>query len=443
MNRFPTVNRATVNRATVNRATVNRALIRILLPLLMLGAGWRVLQQLKAALVVRAEPSPASLERAIDSSPEEPSYHFKLAIVYRDLPELRDLRKAKLHLDRAIELNPYNWRYRRELAQLYELSGLEQEAEQALLTALRLNPRSSNYRWRLANFYLRRGALEQAIPQLEAATAADSQLLGPALGLLLKAGGSYAQLDRIWPDDRMARLGLLNLLSRRQPTPGEPPALDFLRRLWGTLMADFESLPIRAGSAFVERLLGERRFDEARQRWVELVEAGGLIDSDFASKANYVWNGEFEAPIGQGILDWPQEATAGDAIALAAGEGWAQSTALRLTFDSRQNPRPALTGPQILIDPGSGYRLRFRARARDLSSDPSLRLEVLDGPSRRVLWHTEPLQGSFDWLPFEGSFEVDSASHWIDLRLRWVTRQPDDNPFRGILWLDSVKVTQR
>ncbi len=422
---------------------VNRILLRVLLPLLIASAGWQVLHQFAAAQIARANPSPEALEEALRWNSDEPSYHFKLAIVRRDVPELRDLGQARHHLEHAVELNPYNWRYRRELAQLYELSGLEQEAEEAFQTAVSLNPSSGTYRWRLANFYLRSSSLEKAIPHLEVALATDPRLRRPALGLLIKAGGSYPQIDSVWPDDRLARLDLLRLLCRRRPQATDPPVLDFLRQLWNALLDEAEPLAIEDGTFFVERLLEEQLFHEARDRWIELAHVSGVVDSAFESKSNYVWNGEFEAPLTQTPFDWQPSAAAGYTVAPITGEGFVGSTALRLDFDGSQNLSLSALGPKILVDPGLAYRLSFRVQANDLSTDQGVYLEVLDGPSRQVLLRTKPVLGSLAWTRFEDSFNVGSESHWIFLRLR---RNPSlcfDNLFRGILWLDSVEVTKR
>jgi len=422
---------------------VNRILLRVLLPLLIASAGWQVLHQFAAAQIARANPSPEALEEALRWNSDEPSYHFKLAIVLRDVSELRDLEKARHHLEQAVEFNPYNWRYRRELAQLYELSDLEQQAERAFLTAVSLNPNSGNYRWRLANFYLRHRSLDKAIPQLEVALATDSRLRRPALGLLLKAGGTYRQLDTIWPDDRSARLDLLRLLCQRKPRTGEPPALDYLRQLWSALLEDPEPLAIEDGTLFVERLLGEQLFHEARNRWIELARTGGVIDSAFESKSNSVWNGEFEAPLTQASLDWQPGVASGYTMGVVAAEGFEGSRALRLDFDGSQNLSLSTPGPKILVDPSQGYRLSFRARATDLSTDQGVYFEVLDGSSQEVLLRTEPVLGTLAWTRFESSFDVGSESHWINLRVRRNPSLRFDSLFRGILWLDSVEVTKR
>ncbi len=188
---------------------------RWLLALCLLAAGWRTWPRFVAAYDLRAEPGVERLEAAVRRVPDDPGHHFRLGVAYRDLPEALDLARSRIHLERAAALNPYSWRYRRELAQLYELDGRLPEAEAAYLESVRLNPGSADYRWRLAHFYVRAGSLADALPHFRAALTGDPRRRPGALAFLLKSGASRAQVEAAWPMTPEARVELLRLLCER------------------------------------------------------------------------------------------------------------------------------------------------------------------------------------------------------------------------------------
>ncbi len=426
---------------------MNRLLIRIVLPLLIVAAGWRVLQQFRAAQIARNQPTTEGLRKAIQLDPEGSGYYFLLGIAHRDLPELQNPHKARAHLENAVALNPYNWRYQRELAQLYELSGETRDAEEAFLRAVELSPKSGIYRWRLANFYLRNLSLDKAVPHLEQALAADRGLLEPAFGLLLGAGGSYRQIDRVWPKDQEARRLLLRLVCLRQPSPGEPPrrgasamssSEDFPRQLWDRLLAGREPVPLADGQVYIDLLLKERRFEEARLRWIEITSNNGIPDTQFELGHNLIWNGDFERPITQTGFGWKVRDADGYTAALVKGEGFDGSGSLRITFDGSRNMSLSGIQQRVFVEPGRPYRLSFRARTQNLSTDQGVFFEVQDGPSRGQIPTARRLLGSTPWTNYSSA--IVPQSPWIHVLLRRDTSLRFDNRLHGVLWIDSVRL---
>jgi putative inorganic carbon (HCO3(-)) transporter len=419
--------------------------IRAVLALFLLFAGWRVADPWRAAWIAHTRPTVEGLHMAAQVDPEASVFPFRLGLAYRDLPEIQDLARSRDYLERATLLNPYNWRYRRELAQLYELSDLTAEAEQAFLAAVRLSPRSGTYRWRLANFYLRKGALEQAVAQLEVALIADQTLFEPAFGMLRKAGGTYEQIDRVWPEDPPARLRLLKLLCQRDGSVSEAADLDFLLALSGRLLDSPQPPTVADGDLCIRHLMKARRFEEARRQWIRFGRRNDLQDVDFEDQRNYVWNGKFETLVTQATLGWRLRGFGGSGgsggytVTLAEGEGAEDSTALRIDFDGTQNPNFSGVEQQMVVDPSRTYQLSYRIRSQELTTDQGIFLEILDGSDHRVVLTTVPTLATTPWTTYTRLLEV-TESHSLLLRLR---RRPSlriDNLLRGTLWLDSVSI---
>lgn len=417
---------------------MSSSLLRALLSLLLVVAAGRVHRQLEAARMVRGETTLEKLERALRLDPQGYRYHFGLGIAYRDLPEIADLARARIHLEKAVELNPYSWRYRRELAQLYELSGRTAAAERAYLEAIARNPRSGSYRWRLASFYARNDSISKAMPHLKAALAADRRLYGAAFDLLLKAAGDGDHVTQVWPEDRPARLALLHLLCGRDEPPDGAFGLDFLKRIWNPLLEAPRPLSVVEGDVCIRYLVGTRRFEEARQQWIALTRANGLRDADFESRSNHVWNGGFDLVATGAELAWRLPGAAGCSVAVAAGEGL-DSAALRIDFDGTANLGLAGVEQRLIVDPGRTYQLSYHARSQEISSDQGFRFEVLGAVSHQLLLATEPILGSRPWSRVTGTFET-GAEHSVLLRLVRTPSLRLDNLVRGTLWIDSVGV---
>ncbi len=189
---------------------------RWLLVACLLAAGGRTLPRFLAAYGLHSEPGLERLEAAVRRAPDDPGHHFRLGVATRDLPQAMDLERSGRHLEKAIELNPRNWRYRRELALLHELAGRPSEAEKSYLEAVRLNTGSADYRWRLAHFYLRSGSLDKALPHFRTALEAEPRRRRSALASLLEAGAGRAQILAAWPASEEARAELPGLLCGEQ-----------------------------------------------------------------------------------------------------------------------------------------------------------------------------------------------------------------------------------
>lgn len=415
---------------------MHRLLLTTILPLLIAAAGWRVMQQFRAAQIAHHQPTPEGLLEAIRLDPAEPGYHFRLGVAYRDVPELRNPALAQGYLETAVELNPYNWRYRRELAQQYELSGQIREAEDAFLRAVEISPRNGSYRWRLANFYLRHRSIDQAVPQLKLALAADHSLLEPGLRLLLKVGATDEQLGRFWPDDHEARRRLMRLLCQLEPSPGRPPSQSFLRQLWDQWLAGAVPTQLVDGQVYIDRLIAEHRSEEARARWIELTNDNHLLDPQFELERNLIWNGEFEWPFAQAGLGWWTRDAEGYTATRAEAEGHDGSGCLRIAFDGSLNLSFTGVWQRVIVGPGRSYRLTFRARTQDLVTDQGVFFDVRDGATDKQLLETEQLLGSMPWTSY--AFDFVAESPWIRFLLRRDPSRRFDNQLSGNLWIDSM-----
>lgn len=420
-----------------------RLLLTVLLPLALLAAVWRIVPRMLATQIAAGAQAPAALERAARWDPQNPDYPYLLGRYYRDLSELRDLEAATRHSERAARLAPSSWRAHWQLAQLYELLGQGDRAEQELLQATSLSPRDPTMQWRLANLYLRAGDLERMAPPLRVALAGDRSLLRPALSLLTKSGTRLEILDRVWPRAPADRLVLLEGLAsgndRREPPDPERHA--FLLAEWDRIVTAAEPPDVARGAFLVRYLLAQGFPAEARQGWIRLAAANNLEDAAFASEENLLWNGRFELPFSQSPLDWRILQGAGHSVAAAAGEGVYDSTALRIDFEGSDNLDLSSVRQTAVVRPGTKYELIYQARSAGLTSDQGVFLELFDPGTGQVLLRTEPVLGMTPWSLTLATFETPPTSDRIELRVRRLRSRRIDSRLAGTYWLDNVMIS--
>lgn len=404
---------------------------------LALLAGWTVFPHQRAAALGQEGASLESLQAAHHWNPDDPLVHYRLGIAYRDLPQHQDLERARQHLERAVELNPYAWTYRRQLAVLYELSGHDDDARATYQEATRLNPRSASHRWRLANFELRQGDLDAAAEEIGRALALDPSLARPGLSLLVKAGVDGRRIERTWPRDFDSRRRLLHLATNHASVGALPDAEPLLGSLWRELLAASEPLSVEDGALYVRHLLSGPSPHQAQRAWIELTERNGLADPDYRSGTNLVWNGDFERPLTGDGLGWRVRQADGFEAERAEDGG---STVLRLVFDGTTNLAFEHLEQRVVAPSAGPYRLEARVRAEEISTDQGLALDVWDGGGRRLLV-TEVFTGTTPWQTVAGTLSVPADDPRVTLRLRRQRSLRIDNKLRGSFWIDDVRLT--
>jgi hypothetical protein len=357
----------------------------------------------------------------------------------RDSLAFRDPEVAAAHLRRAVELNPFYWRYRVELAVVDELSGDPDVAEVSLLEALRLNPRDGAAFWHLANFYLRQRETERAAEILGDAVGADPRLAEVAFRQLRKADVSFRSIDQVWPQDQRARLSLLRLsLAEAAPNTDSPP-ITFLDQQWTRLTAAPENLTVSQGTPVIDHLLRRGQSQLAKRRWVELNLLNAIKDHAFQSGKNRVWNGGFELPQSKSGLGWRLGTTNDYSAVLVPATESGTDRALRVDFFGRVNLDFSGVQQIVVVRPGEHLRLECRMRSQTLTTLEGPFLQVLD-ETYRQLAATAPILGDTPWTTQAVAFRVPKETRILYLRVRRRASGRIDSRISGTLWIDEVQL---
>ena len=172
---------------------------------------------------------------------------------------------------------------------------------------------------------------------------------------------------------------------------------DALDQVYGALQDDGALSAAEAGQWY-DWLIHSGLWGEAYSRWVS-----GLHLAPGATLP-LVYAGDFEsAPTGTGF-DWHVEGAPGVGIERVAVAGATGDHAARVSFLGRRSPDIHFE-QDLLLAPGA-YRLRFRAKARDLLSDVGLEWAVSCLGPAGDLGASARLKGSFEWKDVEAGFTV-------------------------------------
>ena len=437
-------------RASVRDGAVLRRVLWAL-ALVVLGAGMVETGRTRLALGFASlasvegdgeeEPEAAirRLERGLAWHPDLPSLHLRLGLLYREAPEVRSPKQARSHLERAIELNPWSWRYPRELARLYDGLGQFEPALGAHLEALARDPRSPRGHWRLAELGLRHDRPRLARLWLRRAVAGDPRFVSEVVPRWLALGGTTEDLIEAWP--RSLRGELLDQLVRHSAS-GEAA---------GTLGADLDALfddwveglrapDVGLAETYLEHLLTARREPRALEAWHRLLIADlGVTPESLAQ--DRLWNGDFERPVLGGPLAWKIPGPrgpgrpSGERVAGAGPEG---STALRIRFESEQTAdrRVRRLRQDVVVEPGE--RLVLSSALAAEGELTGVRLQLFDPVARQVLVEGPRVNPGEGWVTSRLPVQVGEQRR---LRVRLALDRPavgDDGA--GILWIDDVSL---
>ncbi len=401
--------------------------VRAALAALLLISGWSVAKKFIALQIASDRTIPA-YEEALGWVPDESVYHFRLGRLQLDDIDLLNLESAGQHLKTAIKLNPFYWRYWRELARYHEARGDTANTGKALLRCLEIQPFSAADRWRLGNFYIRQGRIQEALEQIHQAIELDPTYRQAALMLLWRVGLGRDLVDTLWPADADSQLMLVRFLVKNGGDES------FVRERWARCVEAIrktkgETSPLTHGAFYLDHLYREKKFRELRDEWVGLNRLAGIEDREFASRRNFVWNGRFQRPIGSGLLDW--------SLAKSDAYDVDQPGLLRLEFKGTANLIFGMA--QTLVLPAGKYVFSARMKGEDLTTEEGPYFVVI-GSAGTVLVKTDQLHGTVPITDYRAEFAVPDPYQVVSVQMRRGRSKRIDNKLKGVCWVESVRI---
>ncbi|MDE2179153.1 MAG: tetratricopeptide repeat protein, partial [Xanthomonadaceae bacterium] len=307
------------------------------------------------------------------------------------------------------------------------------QAEARFRIAARLDPRDVATQSWLAAAALRAGRLQDALWHLDAvlrvrpdlAAALDPQLLALAL-----APGAQPAWSAVFAAQPPWGPGFFTWACR-QPTSANP-AVDVL---YASLRATPAGLDAGEWGAYLDRLLGQRRWMDAYLAWVQ-----SLPPAQRAHLDN-VFNGDFSDPVSNRGFDWHLDYVPGAEVRVVPRAGSAGS-ALEVHFLDQRVAFAGQVRERLALAPGH-YRLSGLARLDDLRNERGLQWTVSCAGDGRLIGATARMRGSQPWRLFSADVRVPATgcgAQWLRLGLAW--RIPAEQWAGGRAWFTDLRVVR-
>lgn len=370
------------------------------------------------------------LQEAARDRPADPELQRQLGLLYLFDPVLLDAERAMIHLQRAVELSPFDWSLWIDLGRASEQRGQRPQASQAYQKAIALAPTYFRPRWVYANFLLRSDRAEPGINEFAHLAEANPDAALQIFDLIWQASGGNSQVlvafgQRLSSD--ITRSQLVAFLAQREK-------YEAAVAVWDGMRPDPE-LKVTSGLAIIARLIQAQQWDQAHRLWQQVLPARyGYLPSDEVT----FWNRGFERdPLRTGF-DWMLESSPEVEASIAATANQAGARSLLLRFRQHENVRFGGVSHYLLVNPSTHYRLRFQYKTEDMLARNGLAVEVTDAERpERLRVGSPPLRNPTEWTEEALTFQTSADTRVILLR---ILRQPTNvlhDYIAGKVWFDE------
>jgi tetratricopeptide (TPR) repeat protein len=430
------------------KSALTRALVLMLILMLVWPAVHRSVELFRADRIIRNAQTVESYSRAILYDPSNAILWWHRGRLQHYSLNDTDIQKAIRDYQRALALNKRLSQAWVDLADCYERTGRNEEAEAALDSAIATKPYSPLIRWQAGNFFLRRGNLPRMYECFRLASQYDIEKLAPAIELSWKADSDHAEiLDRLLPDTLPANLRYLQFLAGRDE-------LDLIPAVWSRILKNDipDAFAYRISEVFpyIDRLLANRQIDEAKRTWNDALRKTGAAPGSSLIAAepplnpkpplNLVWNGSFESEILQGGFDWRFPKMPDVQFRIDLSERIDGLKSLKLTFEAANISFAHLSQIIPTLKPGN-YQLDYFLRTEGLTTDKTPYFVIQGYPSPdETFYRTDPFPASTQWRKASLVFTVKENCKAVQLILRRDPSSKFDNQIKGSLWLDGISI---
>lgn len=381
----------------------------------------------------RIEVRCETLTFASDYFPTSPRLHARAAQAFYQSP---DLKYQEWHAVRAVNLSPYNYRFRLLLASIEESNGESSAAEQSLREGLALAPNKAETHWQLANFLLRGGKLGLCIGEFRAACTINRGLLPITFNLIWRAsGGDLNAVKAITSDESGTRLALAHFLFKQSRVDMAADVFNQIERNSRLSSPD--------GLAFLNALISSGHLDLARSTWIQSISEAGQNNP-------LIWNGGFEFDITRELaqFDWVVGRSDYARFKFATGEAHTGRRSLRIDFTGRDTTR--LDGEikqLIVVRPGVRYRLNCYAKADRLITQDGPRVMIKTNTPNEWEVASGPVAAEQDgWqhlsVEFTSPGRPGGEAQALYVTIRRKPKFSYDEPTRGTVWFDDFTLTE-
>lgn len=342
---------------------------------------------------------------------------------------------ARRCLVRAINLNPWNYKYWASLADVLTAAGDDAPAQECMAASLELNRAFTDLYWRAANFYVRRQDFENAARCFRQSLEGDPGLLRPVLTICWRAWPDRAAIlrDVIPPTTPMTLNALQWCLEMKE--------LALARRCWDRVIQSGEIVAPQSSFGYINALIQAGLPADAHRVWEEtLSRSGGARQAD---DPNHVYNGSFEQPFLNGGFDWRLRTSLHLSVFETSDQRFHEYRSLKLVFDGEENWSGPILLQYVWLEKRGVYHLDYAFQSEGLSTDKGLYFEIRQvSPAANpalLAKGPEHLDDS-DWSIHSVPFTVRGDGTLVAFSLCRDPSRKIDCQIKGKAWLDDVRI---
>ena len=360
-------------------------------------------------IAIRA-PAKEVAELSTDLAPNDPQTHFSLAVFNGNNYSTEDLSKSLAEYEKAVALSPHDYRLWLAYGKARERSGDAAGAEFALRKTLELAPNYAPVRWAFGNLILRRGKTQEAFGEMNRAAESDKSFRLPLISTAWQIfGGNIAAVKQNIGNSPSINLALANFLAREKH-------FDEALEIFNGLSAEEKKGVYKAdGEQLFSELLAAKKYRAA------LLIQQSLSDKPDAEKFNVgkIFNGGFELNTKReqaGIFDWQIGEGNQPQIGPNNEQKHSGDWSLFIIFDSLDGKDFRQVAQTVVVEPTKKYTFEVFYKT-ELKTAASLRWEIADAGSGKILATTEPIAVNANWTGLTTEFATAADTEAVTIRL--------------------------
>ncbi len=414
--------------------SLSRGVLVVASVLVTVGVSFFSLRAAVAAYGAESETG-AGLELATKLEPGDAEYWYRRAHFQQFNLEQPDPEGATESFRRAIALDPNYTDAWLDLGTSLELDGDKAGAREAFTRAKASYPASAEVSWRLANFLLREGDEKGAYQEFRQALLAEPRRAAATYSRLYRANPNLEKImDEVLPAEPRVYVDVLGeALGAKQ--------MDVAAKVWARLLTLHPTLGIRDFDRYVNELLVNGEYEDARRVWDQGTTRMNLPPL-LAPERSAVWDASFESGIDGSAFAWHLlPFRDGVQTRLDPGEKLSGHQSLRMSFDGKHDPNDEFACSVAVVEPGTNYRFSGWVKTREITTEEGIRFHLRSfGNPEAGVGVTRDVHGTAPWTLIEQLWTAAPKVHRVQI---CVSRDASDNPdvrISGDAWVDDVNL---
>jgi tetratricopeptide (TPR) repeat protein len=375
------------------------------------------------------------LERATQIEPGNARNWYLLGRYLQYSFEDANPQRAISSYKKSLEIDPRGASTWLELAATYESEGNDVAARNAFINAKKTYPLSAEVSWRYGNFLLRQGELEPAFAEIRRSVEADPSRAAAAVSRCLRVEpDANVILDQVLPARSDIYIPVMEDLAQDRQ-------IDNALKVWTRIVAMHPKIGLHDAFQIVMELRSTGRASEAHKVWEQAVELAGLAGLE-GPRNSMVWDGGFESDVIGEAYAWRFAKTSRSAqIGFDTQEKYSGKRSLRVSFDGSADVAFFDVCQTVPTEAGTSYELSGWMKAKDLTTDQGVHIELRPGIPGPTGASTTDVRGTQPWTRFAAVWPGAKENQETQICLRRDASDQEDNKIRGTAWVDDVALT--